>query len=214
MRVYRRNLPHWRQDGATYFVTFRLHDSIPKAVFREWEFEKRKWLSIRGIPCGAKDDWKLLLRRLSDRDQQLFHKHFNRLFHVALDEGRGESYLKRVICLTEVRNKLFELDQSTCDVGDFVVMPNHAHLLLTPKPGHELEMVMKSLKGSTARVCNHAIGRTGTFWQADSYDHIVRDLEQLLQIRQYIANNPQNASITVGNDAIYRADWMDEWYSS
>jgi hypothetical protein len=101
--VYRRNLPHWRQDGATYFVTFRLHDSIPKAVFREWEFEKQKWRSMRGIPCGAEDDWKRLLRRLSDRDQELFHEYFNRLFHVTLDKGRGESYLKRGNCLTKVR---------------------------------------------------------------------------------------------------------------
>jgi REP element-mobilizing transposase RayT len=25
VRVYRRHLPHWRGDGATYFVTWRLH---------------------------------------------------------------------------------------------------------------------------------------------------------------------------------------------
>ena len=32
MRVYERNLPHWRQEGGTYFVTFRLADSLPASV--------------------------------------------------------------------------------------------------------------------------------------------------------------------------------------
>jgi hypothetical protein len=31
IRFYQRHLPHWRQVGATYFVTFRLADSIPQA---------------------------------------------------------------------------------------------------------------------------------------------------------------------------------------
>ncbi|HSG71752.1 MAG TPA: hypothetical protein VLA12_15120, partial [Planctomycetaceae bacterium] len=30
VRIYRRHLPHWRQEGATYFLTFRLADSIPQ----------------------------------------------------------------------------------------------------------------------------------------------------------------------------------------
>ena len=32
---YYRHLPHWRQDGATYFVTFRLADSLPQMKLRE-----------------------------------------------------------------------------------------------------------------------------------------------------------------------------------
>jgi hypothetical protein len=33
--VYQRHLPHWRQDGATYFVTFRLADSLPQSKLDE-----------------------------------------------------------------------------------------------------------------------------------------------------------------------------------
>ncbi|MCE2692854.1 MAG: hypothetical protein LW645_01085 [Verrucomicrobiaceae bacterium] len=29
---YERNLPHWRQPGVTYFITFRLNDSLPREV--------------------------------------------------------------------------------------------------------------------------------------------------------------------------------------
>ena len=37
LKIYQQHLPHWRQDGATYFVTFRLHDSLPQAKLRELE---------------------------------------------------------------------------------------------------------------------------------------------------------------------------------
>ncbi len=49
VRIYRRNLPHWRQDGTTYFVTFRLGDSLPRRVLDQWEYEKQLWLAARGI---------------------------------------------------------------------------------------------------------------------------------------------------------------------
>lgn len=32
---YRRNLPHLRIEGATYFVTFRLADSIPESIAQQ-----------------------------------------------------------------------------------------------------------------------------------------------------------------------------------
>lgn len=35
LTVYFRHLPHWRQEGATYFVTFRLIDALPKAKLHE-----------------------------------------------------------------------------------------------------------------------------------------------------------------------------------
>jgi putative transposase len=53
---------------------------------------------------------------------------------------------------------------------------------------------MKSLKGSTARKANRALGRTGgPFWQKESYDHWVRSQEEFERIRAYIENNPVNA---------------------
>lgn len=41
---YRRNLPHWRAEGATYFVTFRQADSIPESVLIRWRVELEEWL--------------------------------------------------------------------------------------------------------------------------------------------------------------------------
>ena len=55
---------------------------------------------------------------------------------------------------------------------------------------------MQSLKGVTARDANRILGRTGeTFWQAESYDHWVRDEKEWLRIAGYIENNPVKAGM-------------------
>jgi putative transposase len=214
VRIYQRNLPHWRQEGTTYFVTFRLGDSIPQGVIESWEYERRAWLVARGIhSCDDTKDWLEQLKRLPKFEQDQFHKHFNRLFHRALDEGCGECHLKTSCCLTVIQSTLLEGDGRSYHLGDFVVMPNHVHLLMMPSFGFELEQLLKGIKGSTARECNRLLGRTGRFWQPDSYDHIVRTLEQLAHFREYIAENPQKAGITTAEKARYHAKWMDDWFS-
>ena len=95
VQIYQRNLPHWRQDGATYFVTFRLGDSVPQPVLEQWEYERQIWLTARGIRANHNDGgWQQQVKRLPESDRRAFHKHFDRLFHAALDEGCGACYLK------------------------------------------------------------------------------------------------------------------------
>ena len=43
IRVYQRNLPHWRQDGATYFVTFRLAEALPQEKLQFLQRLKAEW---------------------------------------------------------------------------------------------------------------------------------------------------------------------------
>ncbi len=37
-------LPHWEQPGATYFLTWRLADSIPEELMGKWRAERDAWL--------------------------------------------------------------------------------------------------------------------------------------------------------------------------
>jgi putative transposase len=63
---------------------------------------------------------------------------------------------------------------------------------------------MQSLKGATARDANRFLNRTGeTFWQAESYDHWVRDEKEWRRIAAYIENNPVKAGL-VGHAEDYR----------
>jgi putative transposase len=54
---------------------------------------------------------------------------------------------------------------------------------------------MQSIKGFTARECNRLLAQAGMFWQQESYDHVVRDDDELERIIQYVLNNPVKAGL-------------------
>ena len=65
-----------------------------------------------------------------------------------------------------------------------------------------LSAIMQSLKGYTARKINLPLGRSGTFWEEESYDHVVRDEAEFARIVSYVLNNPVKAGLV--------QDWQ-EW---
>jgi REP element-mobilizing transposase RayT len=57
------------------------------------------------------------------------------------------------------------------------------------------EQIMHSLKLHTAIHCNRHLGRRGRFWQEESYDHCVRDDDELERIINYVEQNPVRAGL-------------------
>jgi len=76
-----------------------------------------------------------------------------------------------------------------------VVMPNHVHLLVTPRPGWTLEKLTQSWKGFTSKQINAHLGREGALWQQESFDRIVRHEAHFERVVQYIARNPVKAGL-------------------
>jgi putative transposase len=75
------------------------------------------------------------------------------------------------------------------ELGAYVVMANHVHLLI--RPAIAPACLLKAQKGTTAREANRLLERTGEpFWQKESYDHWVRSQSEFLRIRAYIESNP------------------------
>ena len=73
-------------------------------------------------------------------------------------------------------------------------MPNYVHLLVTPALA--LPKLTKSLKGITAKKANAMLDLTGSsFWQEESYDHLVREAGEFEKIRSYIEGNPVRAGL-------------------
>ena len=80
------------------------------------------------------------------------------------------------------------------ELGSFVIMANHVHVLLLPKIAPS--QLLKSLKGYTARRANRLLGRAAEpFWQKESYDHWVRDEQEWVRIFAYIEKNPVRAGL-------------------
>jgi putative transposase len=76
---------------------------------------------------------------------------------------------------------------------EWVVMPNHVHVLWTPRGPQE--QILGRIKSFTAHECNRMLGRTGQFWNRESFDHWVRSEYQMERIRKYTANNPVKAGL-------------------
>ena len=207
VRIYYNGfLPHWRQTGCTYFVTFRLADSVPRAVLAEWNYERDTWLSVRGVDPKTRD-WKKALETLSKEDRRLLERHFAGRLLEYLDRGHGDCVLRKSEIRQVVADSMLFFHSKKLDTGDFVVMPNHVHALLTPYAGFELEDVLHSIKSYTANQINNKLRRSGTLWMEESYDHIVCDGEELLRIQQYIRVNPEMARLAHSDYCIHEADY-------
>lgn len=192
---YENRLPHWRQQGATYFSTFRLGDSIPKLVFETWELEKTEWLENRGVSIEKLKRRAITLNDVPEELRSDFEKRFNRKLQNFLDEGRGLCVLKDA----SVRNIMVtHLEIANALVGDFVIMPNHVHLLISSNgdSSDSIGKVMQKLKGASSREINEYLERRGKLWQKDSFDHLVRSSKQLGFFQSYIAENPIRAGLT------------------
>lgn len=76
-----------------------------------------------------------------------------------------------------------------------MVMPDHVHLLLRPKPAYSLSRVMKGIKGVSSRLVNQSRGAGGTVWQDESHDRIMRDENEAIEKARYILDNPRRAGL-------------------
>lgn len=105
LRITHGNLPHWYQQGATYFITFRTADSLPKEVAELWHRRRSDWLLRHGINPKA-TDWKAAFQRIPERDQHAFHATFSREFLEHLDKGHGACVPHRPDLAEVVANSL------------------------------------------------------------------------------------------------------------
>ena len=79
-------------------------------------------------------------------------------------------------------------------LGAWVLMPNHVHLLM--RPAGELSRVLSNLKGRSARAANLVLNRTGQpFWAKDYFDRWIRDSAQAERTVRYIEQNPVRAGL-------------------
>ena len=76
-----------------------------------------------------------------------------------------------------------------------VVMPDHAHLILTPAAdssgwSYALAEILKGIKGCSSRNVNRALHTSRTLWQHESFDHELRNDESIREKAEYICQNP------------------------
>jgi methylmalonyl-CoA mutase cobalamin-binding domain/chain len=180
IRKSKRDLPHWEQDQATYAVTFRLVDSIPQNVITTYLGRKKEWSDLEKIAL-AKGDSALALDARK-RLEETYHK----TMEEALEAGSGPDWMSDPEVAKIVANAMNHFDGVRYDLLTWCVMPNHVHAILRPLGIHKLTDILQSWKAFTAREANRVLGRTGGFWQQESYDHLIRGEEDFCNHRSYI----------------------------
>ena len=191
-----RNLPHWEQVETVSFVTFRLADAIPEKSMNYWAEDRRRWLSTRGL--SGEGDLSETLAELPEDQRRQYLREFGKRFHDLLDSGHGSCVLRTPEYSALVESALLHFDGDRYDLLDYVIMPNHVHVLVSPKEGHSLSRILHSWKRFTAREINKQLGTTGQFWQHESFDHLVRGAGSLEGFVRYIRENPGKANLKPG----------------
>ena len=196
------NLPHWQPVGATFFVTFRLYGSIPQSkIFALKRKFNERWHHLSKQPeCGDLDV-------LQDLEHKRFFKAYDRLLDFPTN---GPYYLEQSTVAELVAEQLQRHDGRFYDLICYTIMPNHVHVLFSTElqipefvQQHDwetlnfvpLQVIMKRIKGASARYCNLELGRTGRFWQHESYDRVVRNEQEYWNIVDYILQNPVKAKL-------------------
>lgn len=201
--IVQRRLPHWSQPGTLCFVTWRTNDSLPKQVLDRWHGTRRDWLLRHGIIATSDDEWRSQLRGLQPQLRNEFYQTLAARWQEHLDDCHGACVLKRPDLGEIVANSLRHFDGDRYDLTDFVVMPNHAHVLVAFPDEESLLDQCDSWKHFTATQLNRKLGTSGRFWQQDGFDHLVRSVDQFEYLRRYIAENPLKAHLVEGQFAHY-----------
>jgi REP element-mobilizing transposase RayT len=192
IRQHRRRLPHWQQDGRYYFLTWRLADSLPAEKLSKWQEERDVWVEKHPQPWDT-----------ATEDE--YHKRFSDEIDRWLDQGSGECVLRDPKAAKIVSEALHHFDGERCELDSFVIMPNHVHVALRLHTGEDLPDFLHSIKSFTSKEINKLLGRTGTLWQREYFDRLVRDFEHLDNLRVYIARNPSQANLDDGDYALFQA---------
>lgn len=177
-REYGTNLPHYKIPGAIYFVTFRLWDSIPADVYASLLDARNRFLD--GNPFPHTDDQRCEYKRIFIAPAERY-----------LDQGLGECVLRDARTRQILMDILTRFDGARYQLGDYVVMPNHVHLLVRVRRDLRLRSTCRQWTNLSAARINEALGRSGRLWQTDPFDHIVRD-------RRNCTSSESTSSVTRG----------------
>jgi putative DNA methylase len=220
-RVTQGDLPHWFRPGHAHFITYRLADTIPAAKLQQWSLRRKELLDRGPPPDMNRREYRERVHKqfFAEYDRYLdSHTGPNWLadpqaasiIRANLYHHHGVKYELLAWCImsnhVHVVLQPFESAPegdtswpmlpasagSLCTVGGLLEEPFSDEASDATSP---LSSIMHSLKSYTANRLNRLLGRTGSFWQRESYDHWIRDLDELEKIVAYVIGNPVAAGL-------------------
>ena len=180
---YRDDLPHWVVEHGRYSVTLRCAGTLPQSVVERMEEARRLGGSIGGAPTADTEE--------SSRRAFLALEAF-------LDGGTGFAPFRESSPSQTLLEWLCAYRFEGLAFSDFVIMPNHLHLITEPlrcESVAEFRKIWANFKGRTSRRVNQHLNRSGPLWQRYWYDRWIRSETELQAWKRYLAKNPEKAGL-------------------
>jgi REP element-mobilizing transposase RayT len=188
----RGRLPHGEKKSATYFITFRLADSLPSIVLDRIASEQSS------IVLTARQ----LERDLSPSERRKIEPLSTQTIERYLDQGEGACQRANPAIADVVADTLRGFGDEGYRLFAWCVMPNHVHVVIRFFPSESLACVVHSSKSLSAKKANLILGTAAAFWQREYSDHLPRDENEFEQAVQYVAENPTKVGLR---------DWRWVW---
>jgi len=146
--------------------------------------------------------------------------YFNRFDGLLDKNDNGPFWLRNPEVAEVVEELIHYRDKKDYDLIAYCIMPNHVHMVFEINTVGRLAestsmhngrdsvstymvtQILESLKKFTAIRANRILHRSGQFWQRESYDHVIRDDNDLSRIVDYVLWNPVKAGL---------AESWEEW---
>jgi|SRR5882672_680358 len=175
-------LPHWEQERATYFVTFRLADSLPRDFVDRLQRQRRRIAAAQSAGTVTQADLADLRKLLRKTER-------------SLDAGRGDAFMINPRVAKIVFESLIHFNERRYRLYAVCVMPNHVPVVFSPIATSTLASILHSWKSHTAHEANLLLQRRGHFWQCEYFDHLIRDGQAFAKIVRYVLENPDRAGL-------------------
>ena len=195
---HRRNLPHFYRPNSTYFITYRLKGTIPLKVLHELRNRREFNTDFKTKAEKYQSDIKFFaeyekLLDSSFKIQHLRNKEIAKIVCDSLQFYNKKAYT--LICYTIMPNHVHVVFHFLEKEEHLYADRNVCDTVTQPFQAVKVAKIMQSIKGYSARKANKILKRKGSFWQSESYDHMVRDEDELNRIIKYVLYNPVKAKL-------------------
>jgi len=199
------NLPHVFNSEKPVFISYRLKFTLPQQVLDEFEKRKKQWLQDKDTTSSQ------VYQVTPARQDGLRFAWYDELLAKSAEVPK---FLHRKDITEVIASSFQHFDGIRYRLLAYCIMPNHVHVLIIPlrdSEGNDFQVarITYGWKRYTANQINKLIGRKGSLWQKESYDHLVRNEKELMNILNYIIQNPVKAGL-VSSWQNWPGTWVSE----
>jgi len=221
---YKRNLPHYQPIGFTFFITFRLAGSLPAETIFRLKKEKEKELKVVASYIDKKiryEEYKFwqsryfgkfdhLLdltttgprwlgeKKIAEVVKELIHS-FDKIYYELICYCIMPNHVHIIFTPLNVDRSVASIKNKNEEQNSVSIDSKKINLKQSADEAgasfYIVTKILQDLKSKTALEANKILNRFGAFWQHESYDHAIRNFDELKQTTEYILNNPVKAGL-------------------